>query len=170
MIFFNIQIPAKDISGQDTSFDDFREAYDWMKTHTPQNSKVLAWWDYGYQITTLANRTSIVDNRAPSLNEKTIKGRAKLKQLSDVSKMFISNEDVSWPLMQAYDVDYVMVVFGGMTGYVSDDINSFLWMVQIAKDKYGMYFKAKESEHRVYGKHCRLTFLFLVKMIFFFKI
>ena len=108
-----------------------------MKTQTPQNSKVLAWWDYGYQITTLANRTSIVDNRAPSLNEKTIKGRAKLKQLSDVSKMFISNEDVSWPLMQAYDVDYVMVVFGGMTGYVSDDINSFLWMVQIAKDKYG---------------------------------
>ena len=135
--FFEKQIPAKDISGQDTSFDDFREAYDWMKTHTPQNSKVLAWWDYGYQITTLANRTSIVDNRAPSLNEKTIKGRAKLKQLSDVSKMFISNEDVSWPLMQAYDVDYVMVVFGGMTGYVSDDINSFLWMVQIAKDKYG---------------------------------
>ena len=25
----------------------------------------------------------------------------------------------------------------------------------------GEYFKAKESVHRVYGKHCSLTFLFL---------
>ena len=26
----------------------------------------------------------------------------------------------------------------------------------------GKYFKAKENVHRVYGKHCRLTFLFLL--------
>jgi dolichyl-diphosphooligosaccharide--protein glycosyltransferase len=29
---------------------------------------------------------------------------------------------------------WIMVVFGGMTGYASDDINNFLWMVNIAKD------------------------------------
>ena len=28
----------------------------------------------------------------------------------------------------------------------------------------GKYIKAKESEHRVYGKHCRLTFLFLLPL------
>eukprot|EP01106_Pelomyxa_sp_JSP_P010629 TRINITY_DN280_c0_g1_i1.p3 TRINITY_DN280_c0_g1~~TRINITY_DN280_c0_g1_i1.p3 ORF type:complete len:137 (+),score=49.94 TRINITY_DN280_c0_g1_i1:727-1137(+) len=34
--------------------------------------------------------------------------------------------------MRSLDVDYVLVVFGGMTGYASDDINKFLWMVRIA--------------------------------------
>jgi len=34
--------------------------------------------------------------------------------------------------MQALDVDYVLVIFGGYIGYSSDDINKFLWMVRIA--------------------------------------
>jgi len=131
----SIVVPAKDVDGKDTSFDDFREAYTWIDKHTPPNSKVLAWWDYGYQLTTLANRTTIVDNMAPSLDPRTQDGQRRLNQLSDVSKMFISKEDVSWSLMQQYDVDYVMVVFGGMTGYVSDDVNNFLWMANIAKEK-----------------------------------
>ena len=29
------------------------------------------------------------------------------------------------------DVDYVLVVFGGFTGYSSDDVNKFLWPVRI---------------------------------------
>ena len=81
LIFFNIQIPAKDISGQDTSFDDFREAYRWMDQHTPADSKVLAWWDYGYHITSIANRTAIVDNMAPSLNAKTLDGTSDKRRL-----------------------------------------------------------------------------------------
>lgn len=130
----SIVVPARDANGEDTSFDDFREAYAWINRNTPQNSKVLAWWDYGYHLTTIANVTTIVDNSAPLLNDRTKYGQDRLKQLSDVSKMFISNEDVSWKMMQSYNVDYVMVVFGGMTGYASDDINNFLWMVNIAKD------------------------------------
>lgn len=27
-----------------------------------QDSKVMSWWDYGYQITAMANRTILVDN------------------------------------------------------------------------------------------------------------
>lgn len=33
--------------------------------------------------------------------------------------------------MQSLDVDYVLVIFGGVTGYSSDDINKFLWPVRI---------------------------------------
>eukprot|EP00693_Jakoba_libera_P001715 EC690929.1.p2 GENE.EC690929.1~~EC690929.1.p2 ORF type:complete len:139 (-),score=42.16 EC690929.1:232-624(-) len=33
--------------------------------------------------------------------------------------------------MKALDVDYVLVICGAMTGYASDDINKFLWMVRI---------------------------------------
>lgn len=32
--------------------------------------------------------------------------------------------------MRALDVDYVLVIFGGLSGYSSDDINKFLWMVR----------------------------------------
>ena len=28
----------------------------------PQDAKVMSWWDYGYQITAMANRTILVDN------------------------------------------------------------------------------------------------------------
>lgn len=38
--------------------------------------------------------------------------------------------------MQSLDVDYVLVIFGGLTGYSSDDINKFLWPVRIGSGVY----------------------------------
>ena len=35
-----------------------------------------------------------------------------------------------WKIYRSLDVDYVLVVFGGVVGYPSDDINKFLWMVR----------------------------------------
>ena len=42
-----------------------------------------------------------------------------------------STEDKAYEIMRELDVDYVLVWFGGLTGYASDDINKFLWMVRI---------------------------------------
>ncbi|VDP13477.1 unnamed protein product [Soboliphyme baturini] len=42
-----------------------------------------------------------------------------------------STEEKAYEIMRELDVDYVLVIFGGMTGYSSDDINKFLWMVRI---------------------------------------
>lgn len=41
--------------------DDYREAYWWVRDNTPEDARVMAWWDYGYQITGIANRTTIAD-------------------------------------------------------------------------------------------------------------
>lgn len=38
--------------------------------------------------------------------------------------------------MQSLDVDYVLIIFGGMSGYSGDDINKFLWMVRIAQGEH----------------------------------
>ena len=38
--------------------------------------------------------------------------------------------------MQELDVDYVLVIFGGVIGYSGDDINKFLWMVRIAEGEH----------------------------------
>ena len=35
----------------------------------------------------------------------------------------------AWRIYRSLDVEYVFVVFGGVIGYPSDDINKFLWMV-----------------------------------------
>lgn len=42
-----------------------------------------------------------------------------------------STEEKAYEIMRELDVDYVLVIFGGLTGYSSDDINKFLWMVRI---------------------------------------
>jgi dolichyl-diphosphooligosaccharide--protein glycosyltransferase len=39
-------------------FDDFREAYGWLRHNTPRDAKVASWWDYGYQTTAMADRVS----------------------------------------------------------------------------------------------------------------
>lgn len=42
--------------------DDFREAYYWLRQNTDEHARVMSWWDYGYQIAGMANRTTLVDN------------------------------------------------------------------------------------------------------------
>ena len=54
------------------TFDDYREAYRWLSHNTPEGSRIMSWWDYGYQISHLANRTVIVDNTIESSNSKRI--------------------------------------------------------------------------------------------------
>jgi len=41
--------------------DDYWLSYKWVNDNTPWDARVLAWWDYGYQITGIGNRTSIAD-------------------------------------------------------------------------------------------------------------
>ena len=38
------------VSGSRILFDDFREAYWWLRMNTPEDAKVMSWWDYGYQV------------------------------------------------------------------------------------------------------------------------
>lgn len=80
-------------------------------------------WDYGYQITQMANRTIIVDNNTWNNTHIATVGRA-----------MSSNEDDAYEIMRKLDVDYVLVIFGGVSGYSSDDINKFLWMVGSSGD------------------------------------
>jgi len=47
-----------------------------------------------------------------------------------------SNESAAYKIMRSLDVDYVLVIFGGVIGYSGDDINKFLWMVRIAEGEH----------------------------------
>ncbi|OUC44492.1 PAZ domain protein, partial [Trichinella nativa] len=116
----SIVLSARSGHGNAIIFDDFREAYYWLRMNTPPDSKIMSWWDYGYQITAMANRTVLVDNNTWNNTH-----------ISRVGQAMSSPEDKAYEIMQELDVDYVLVIFGGLIGYASDDINKFLWMIRI---------------------------------------
>ncbi|KAH8995063.1 Oligosaccharyl transferase STT3 subunit [Lactarius hatsudake] len=102
--------------------DDFREAYYWLRQNTPKDAVVMSWWDYGYQIAGMADRPTLVDNNTWNNTH-----------IATVGKAMSSSEEVAYPILRKHDVDYVLVIFGGVIGYSGDDINKFLWMVRIAQ-------------------------------------
>jgi len=116
----SIVLAARGMDGSRVIFDDFREAYWWLRHNTAPDAKVMSWWDYGYQIAAMANRTILVDNNTWNNSH-----------IAQVGKAMSGTEEVAYEIMQQLDVDYVLVIFGGMIGYASDDINKFLWMVRI---------------------------------------
>jgi len=105
--------------------DDFREAYYWLAQNTEDKATVMSWWDYGYQIAGMANKTTLVDNNTWNNSHIALVGKA-----------MSSNESAAYDIMTALDVDYVLVIFGGVIGYSGDDINKFLWMVRIAEGEH----------------------------------
>ena len=48
-----------------------------------------------------------------------------------VGKAMSSPEVIAYPILCKHDVDYVLVIFGGLIGYSGDLFNKFLWMIQI---------------------------------------
>jgi len=108
--------------GSQHIIDDYREAYQWLRQNTKEDAKIMSWWDYGYQIGGMADRPTLVDNNTWNNTH-----------IATVGKAMSSKEEVSYPIMRQHEVDYVLVVFGGLLGYSGDDINKFLWMVRIAE-------------------------------------
>ncbi|KAK8089096.1 hypothetical protein PG997_004057 [Apiospora hydei] len=108
--------------GSQHIIDDYREAYQWLRQNTKEDAKIMSWWDYGYQIGGMADRPTLVDNNTWNNTH-----------IATVGKAMSSSEEVSYPIMRQHEVDYVLVVFGGLLGYSGDDINKFLWMVRIAE-------------------------------------
>jgi dolichyl-diphosphooligosaccharide--protein glycosyltransferase len=62
--------------------DDWIDTLNWISQNTPAGSVITSWWDYGYWITTLGNRTSIADNA--TINQ---------TRIETIAKMFISPEE-----------------------------------------------------------------------------
>lgn len=130
----SIVLATYSASGHRQIIDDFREAYYWLRKNTAEDARVMSWWDYGYQIAGMANRTTLVDNNTWNNSH-----------IAMVGKAMSSNETEAYKIMTALDVDYVLVIFGGLIGYSGDDINKFLWMVRIAEGEHPK--EIKESDY-----------------------
>jgi dolichyl-diphosphooligosaccharide---protein glycosyltransferase len=81
---------------------DWIDALNWISNNTPADSVVASWWDYGYWITTLANRTSLADNA--TINQ---------TRIAELARMFIEPEQEGYDIAKELDSDYVVLYLVG---------------------------------------------------------
>jgi len=120
----SIMILGRTQKGDPIMIDDFREAYWWLRDNTPEDSRVLSWWDYGYQINGIANRTTIADGNTWNHEHIALLGRS-----------LVSSVKKSHRIVR-HLADYVLVWstrYGGMWG---DDIAKSPHMARIGGSVY----------------------------------
>ena len=66
--YLSICLPCCHVAMLPAVLETPRQAYTWLKDNTAEDARVMAWWDYGYQIAGIANRTTIADGNTWSLS------------------------------------------------------------------------------------------------------
>jgi dolichyl-diphosphooligosaccharide--protein glycosyltransferase len=102
---------------------DWLDTLNWMRGNLPNDAVVLSWWDYGYWITTIANKTTLADN-----------GTVNSTQIGKIGEFFMSNETDAMKIAEQYDVTHVLIfiTFGSDgSDYGYGDEGKWRWMARI---------------------------------------
>jgi asparagine N-glycosylation enzyme membrane subunit Stt3 len=108
---------------------DWLDALSWIRENTPPGSVTMAWWDYGYWITTMGERPTLADNATINTT-----------QIAVIGRVFMSNDTVALPLLKKYNVSYVLVftdiqyTTGSTTLPPVGDEVKWVWMAEIGYD------------------------------------
>ncbi len=74
----------------DISTNDWPHAMQWLKENTSEDAVIAAWWDYGYWISTLAERKTLADN-ATVLDW----------QIRKIAAMYMSTPEDAWRILMS---------------------------------------------------------------------
>jgi len=116
----HIMMEATLRDGRHVIVRDYYDGYMWLKNNTPEDSRVLAWWDYGYHISGIAERISLADGNTWNL-----------EHIATVGRMLASPEKKGWELAR-HMADYVLV-WAGNTG---DDLGKSPHIARISSSVY----------------------------------
>jgi len=108
------------VTGERVVIDDYLQGYRWIEKNTPQDSRVMAWWDYGYQITGIGKRTSLADGN--TWNH---------EHIAMLGKTLTCPEEEAWGTIR-HLADYVLVWAGGG----GDDLAKSLHLARIGNSVY----------------------------------
>ena len=72
----------------DISTNDWPDSMQWLKENTPNDAVIASWWDYGYWISTLAERKTLADN-ATLLDW----------QIRKLAAMYMSTPEDAWHIL-----------------------------------------------------------------------
>ncbi|KEG11526.1 oligosaccharyl transferase subunit [Trypanosoma grayi] len=115
-----IMFRARLNNGKIIMVDDYYVGYQWLRNNTPADARILAWWDYGYQITGIGNRTTLADGN--TWNH---------EHIATIGKMLAS------PVVEAHSLirhlaDYVLI----WSGQQGDDLMKSPHMARIGNSVY----------------------------------
>ena len=117
-------------TGYKVATNDWKDSLEWIKLNTPSDSIILSWWDYGYWITTMSERTTVVDNS-------TIDS----KQIQKVANILLSSPDDAWNMLQETGSDYVLIFVAGQK-FMSYDGN-LLYLIEGGGDESKIFWFTK---------------------------
>eukprot|EP00536_Pseudo-nitzschia_multiseries_P007650 jgi/Psemu1/240422/estExt_Genewise1.C_1820012 len=130
-----IIVKARLRDGTVIKLDDYREAYWWLRDNTPDDSRIMAWWDYGYQITAIANRTTLADGNTWNHEHIALLGKA-----------LTTDEEQGYQIAR-HLADYVLI-WGGGGG---DDLAKSPHLARIANSVYRDHCPAGDPTCRAFG-------------------
>ena len=113
--------------------NDWGDALEWIKGDTEHDAVIAAWWDYGYWITAIADRTTLIDNA--TINQ---------AQIKKVAKIFLSTPDDAWKQLTDMEVDYVLVYVAAQK--LSNDIYSPFYVLGGGGDEDKKYWILRIAE------------------------
>jgi dolichyl-diphosphooligosaccharide--protein glycosyltransferase len=114
---------------------DWLDTLEWIKHNTPENAVIASWWDYGYWITALSERTTLIDNATLGT-----------WQIQKMANIFFNSPTESWNTLQEWGADYVVVFvssrqiegdFNGESLHVlggGADESKLLWLFRISQN------------------------------------
>ena len=125
------------------STNDWLESMEWIKNNTPKDAVIASWWDYGYWISTLAERATIADNS--TLNDSIIE---------NLAKMFTSSPKEGWQILREMQADYIVIFisgqrladdYEGQALYIlqgGGDESKKQWFIRIAENPIDQYLQS----------------------------
>jgi len=113
--------------------NDWLDTLEWIKLNTPENAVIASWWDYGYWITVLSDRTTIVDNATLST-----------LQIQKMAKMLMSAPNDSWNMLKEMNADYVVVFLSAQK--INDNLEDKLYVLGGGGDESKVVWFARIAE------------------------
>ena len=116
------------------------EALGWIHNNTPSNAFVLSWWDYGYWIQVVGNRSVIDENN--TLNGTQIKLMAEMFLNNDTFAANVLERDFHlYPLGSPnYTVPVYIVAYDTATLYVPSNSFSAEWFIGLPVNFPGTFY------------------------------
>jgi dolichyl-diphosphooligosaccharide--protein glycosyltransferase len=106
---------------------DWLQALSWMRDNLPDDAIVVSWWDYGYWIEAVANKTTLADGATKNAS-----------QIAQIGRIMMLNQSESLPILEKYGATHIVVFYtfnpsDPETQWPFGDNVKWSWMVQIGK-------------------------------------
>ncbi|MEM3403636.1 MAG: STT3 domain-containing protein [Nitrososphaeria archaeon] len=120
---------------------DWIDALSYIRENTPEDSIIISWWDYGYWIRVIGNRTTLVDNATINTTKVGLVGKMFLSSEEEAVKII---KDLAPNKRNIYVVVYVVTYHKFQEGLYliggGGEESKFTWMAKIAGLNYTLYY------------------------------